>query len=83
MPRQRGNASMSNYRSVNAILYAAENACKRRALPKSYGKWHTVYIRMNRRSKSGVLKRLFEALQIEGIIGIKMDAVCLDSCYFH
>jgi hypothetical protein len=34
---------------------------------------------MNRWSKSGVLKRLFEALQEEGIIKIKMEVVCLYS----
>ena len=31
--------------------------------PKSYGNWHTVYVRTNRRSKNGVLQHLFEGLQ--------------------
>ena len=79
LPRQRGNVSMSNHQLVNAILYVAENGCKWRALPKSYGNWHTFYVRMNRWSENGVLQRLFEALQIEGIIKIKMETVCLDS----
>jgi transposase len=79
LPRQRGNVSMSNLQLINAILYITENGCKWRALPKEYGNWHTVYVRMNRWSKGGVLKRLFEALQITGIIRIKMEAVCLDS----
>ena len=79
LPRQRGNVSMSNHDVVNAILYVTENGCKWRALPKSYGNWHTIYTRMNRWSKNGTLQRLFEALQIEGIIQIKMEAVCLDS----
>ena len=79
LPKQRGNVSMSNHQLVNAILYVAENGCKWRALPKTYGNWHTVYVRMNRWSKNGVLQRLFEALQIEGIIRIKMEVVCLDS----
>jgi transposase len=79
LPRQRGNVSMNNIHLVNAILYVTENGCKWRALPKSYGNWHTVYVRMNRWSKNGVLQRLFEALQIEGIIQIKMESVCLDS----
>jgi transposase len=60
-------------------LYVTENGCKWRALPKAFGNWHTVYVRMNRWSKSGALQRLFEALQIEGIIQIRMEAVCLDS----
>jgi transposase len=79
LPRQRGNVSMNNIHLVNAILYVTENGCKWRALPKYYGNWHTVYVRMNRWSKNGVLQRLFEALQIEGIIKIKMESVCLDS----
>ena len=79
LPRQRGNVSMSNHQLVNAILYITENGCKWRALPESYGNWHTVYVRMNRWSKNGVLKRLFEALQTENIIRIKMEVLCLDS----
>lgn len=79
LPRQRGNVSMSNHQMVNAIVYVTENGCKWRALPKSYRNWHTVDVRMNRWSKNGVLQCLFEALQIEGIIQIKMEAVCLDS----
>ena len=79
LPRQRGNVSMSNHQVVNAILYVTENGCKWRALPKEFGNWHTVYVRMNRWSKNGVIRRLFEALQTEGIIRIRMEEVCLDS----
>lgn len=79
LPRQRGNVSMTNLQLVNAILYVTENGCKWRALPKEYGNWHTVYTRMNRWSKNGVLQRLFEGLQQEDIIGIRMEAICLDS----
>jgi transposase len=46
LPRQRGNVSMSNHQVVNAILHVTENGCKWRALPRSYGKWHTAYVRM-------------------------------------
>lgn len=79
LPVQRGNVRIDNLQTVNAILYMTENGCKWRALPEKYGNWHTIYVRMNRWSKSGVLKRLFEALQEEGVIKIKMEAVCLDS----
>ena len=79
LPRQRGNVSMSNLQLINAILYVTENGCKCRALPESYGNWHTIYVRMNRWSKNGVLQRVFEALQVENIIRIKVEAVCLDS----
>ena len=70
---------MSNLELVNAILYVTENGCKWRALPESYGNWHTVYVRMNRWSKNGVLQRLFEGLPQANMIRIRMEAVCLDS----
>ena len=38
-----------------------------------------IYVRMNRWSKSGVLDKVFHALQAEGIISINVDVVCLDS----
>ena len=79
LPRQRGNVSMSNLQLINAILYVTENGCKWRALPKTYGNWHTIYVRMNRWSKNGVLSRVFAALQTEGIIQINVEVVCLDS----
>ena len=44
-------------------LYVAANGCKWRALPGRYGPWHTVYMRLSRWAKAGVLDRLFEQLQ--------------------
>ncbi len=70
---------MTNLQLINAILYVTENGCKWRALPESYGNWHTIYVRMNRWSKNGVLARVFAALQTEGIIQINAEIVCLDS----
>ena len=79
LPKQRGNVRINNLQFLNAILYVAENGCKWRTLPKEYGSWHTIYMRMNRWSKNGVLDRVFAALQAEGIINIDVDVVCLDS----
>ena len=73
LPRQRGNVSMSNLRLINAILYVTENGCKWMALPETFGNWHTIYVRMNRWSKNGVLSRVFAALQTEGIIQINVE----------
>ncbi len=79
LPRQRGNVSVSNLEVINAILYVAEQGCKWRGLPKRLGNWHTIYTRMNRWSKAGVLDRIFARLQAEQIIRIKLEAVSLDS----
>src|SRR3974377_1990741 len=78
-PVQRGNVSLTNLQVVNAILYVAENGCKWRALPKRFGNWHTIYTRMNRWAKAGVLDRLFEELQHQQLVRIKIEAVSLDS----
>ena len=79
LPKQRGNVKINNLKFLNALLYVAENGCKWRALPKEYGNWHTIYMRMNRWSKNGVLDRIFKALQEEGIINVDVNLVCLDS----
>lgn len=79
LPLQRGNVSMTNLQVVNAILYVAEHGCKWRGLPKRFGNWHTVYTRMSRWAKAGVLDRMFAELQKSQIVRIKIEAVSLDS----
>jgi transposase len=79
LPTQRGNVSVSNLQVLNAILYVAEHGCKWRGLPKRFGNWHTIYTRMNRWSKAGVLDRVFEQLQRSQVVRIKLEAVSLDS----
>ena len=79
LPVQRGNVVINNLQMLNALLYIAENGCKWRALPKHFGHWHTIYMRMSRWSKSGVLQKVFEELQMENIININVKALCLDS----
>ncbi len=79
LPRQRGNVRVSNLQFVNALLFVAEHGCKWRGLPKRFGPWHTIYTRMNRWSKSGVLDQVFELLQREQILRIKIEAVKMDS----
>ena len=78
-PKQRGNVKLSNRQVLNAILYVAEQGCKWRGLPSHFGNWHTIYTRMNRWAKSGVLDRVFAALQTEKIIKVNVEAVSLDS----
>jgi len=78
-PRQRGNVSFDNLQVLNALLYVVEHGCKWRGLPKHFGNWHTFYTRMNRWSKNGVLDRIFERLQQEQILRLKIEAISLDS----
>jgi len=78
-PTQRGNVRIHNLCVLNAILYVAEHGCKWRGLPGRFGPWHTVYTRMNRWARNGVLNRIFEALQREDLIQVRVEAVSLDS----
>ena len=59
MPIVRGNGRIDSLTALNAMLYIAENGCKWRSLPEKYGRWHTVYMKINRWAKSGVLERIF------------------------
>ena len=79
LPRQRGNVKVTNLQFLNALLYVAEQGCKWRGLPKRFGPWHTIYTRMNRWAKNGVLDHVFERLQRERIVRIKIEAVKMDS----
>ena len=79
LPVQRGNVKVPNLDVLNAILYVAENGCKWRRLPEHFGPWHTIYMRMNRWSKKGVLDRVFARLQELGLVRLKLEVVGLDS----
>jgi len=79
LPVQRGNVEIENHTMINAVLYIVENGCKWRALPEYFGKWNSVYQRCRRWNKSGVLKRLFEGLQKEQILSVRIELLALDS----
>ena len=79
LPVQRGNVKIPNLQVLNAILYVAEHRCKWRGLPERFGRWHTIYMRVNRWSKSGVLDGVLEQLRKVGIVEVDLDVVSLDS----
>ena len=79
LPEQRGNVAIDNLTVVNAILYVAVNGCTWRGLPSKYGRWHTVYTRMSRWAKAGVLHRVFEELQVLNVLRVKIEVVQMDS----
>jgi transposase len=79
LPLQRGNVKVDNYILLNALLYIAENGCKWRALPECYGKWDTIYKRINRWAKSGALEKVFRVMQKKQIVSINVEVLALDS----
>ena len=78
-PKPRKPPTMSNVEVLNALLYVLGNGCKWRALPSEYGKWHTVYMRINRWAKSGVLQNVFLYLQKIGVLRVQVRIESLDS----
>ena len=49
------------------------------ALPKEFGNWHTIYTRLRRWAARGVLERIFETLQRQRLIAIRIECLGLDS----
>ncbi len=78
-PKPRGNVTYSNLKILNAMLYMLENGCKWRTLPRHYGKWNSIYKRVNRWAKDGVLIPIFAYLQAQKFTTLGIEALCLDS----
>ena len=79
LPVQRGNVVVDNLVFINALLYVVDNGCKWRALPAEYGHWATVYQRCYRWALSGVLEKVFLALQREKILQVEVKLLAIDS----
>jgi len=78
-PAKRGKLSISDYDVMKAVLYIAEHGCKWRGLPARFGRWHTIYMRVNRWAKNGLLDRVFASMQEQDLIRVKVEVVSLDS----
>ena len=78
-PRARRKATISNLEILNAVIYVLENGCKWRCIPKEYGNWNTIYVRLRRWSRKGILQKAFMHLQEKGIIQISVPIISLDS----
>lgn len=77
-PLQRGNVSLPNRQVLNAILYMMTHDCAWRDLPEHFGHWHTVYTRMNRWAKAGVLTEVFAQLRDAGIVHLKVEVLTVE-----
>ena len=75
----RGSLNIPHRQALNALLYVAKEGCTWRGLPTYYGNWHTVYVRLNRWAKRGVLQRVFAELQRDQVESIDLDVLSLDS----
>ena len=57
--------------------------CTWRGLPREFGNWHAIYMRLNRWAKAGVLERVMQALQQELLVQSGADKLSLDSTIVH
>ena len=83
LPRQRGNVKVENRNLLNALIYRCENGCPWRGLPQPFGPWHTIYVRIDRWAKNGVLERVYTALAAEGLRDIQVYALDSASVKVH
>ena len=57
----------------------AKEGCTWRGLPTDFGNWHTIYVRINRWAKRGVLKRVWWELQRDQEAARHLEVLSLDS----
>ena len=79
LPKPRGSLSIPHRQALNALLYIAKEGCSWRALPERFGNWHTVYVRLNRWAKRGVLERVLGELQRDHVGSLTLETLSLDS----
>ena len=79
LPKPRGSLSIPHRQALNALLYVAKEGCSWRALPERFGNWHTVYVRLNRWAKRGVLERVLGELQRDHVGSLTLETLSLDS----
>ena len=79
LPLPRGKLTVPQRQVLDALFYIAKAGCTWRALPTEFGPWHTIYMRLNRWAKAGVLARVLSELQRDQLAALELDALCLDS----
>ena len=79
LPTPRGSLTIPPRQVLNALFYVAKEGCTWRGLPAEFGNWHTIYVRLNRWAKRGVLARIVAELQRDQMAGRDLDVLSLDS----
>ena len=71
----RGATAQDNRRFIEAVLWILRTGAPRRDLPADLGNWHTTYMRFVRWKRSGVWKRILDAVSQDA----DLEEVFLDS----
>ena len=75
----RGKSTSPQCQVLEALFYIVTEGCTWRGLPAEFGHWHTIYMRLDRRAKAGVLERVVTELQRDQLAALELDALSLDS----
>ena len=83
LPPPSNHLKIPHRQVLDAWLYVYYQGCTWRGLPSEFGNWHTIYVRLNRWAKTGVLERVVQALQQELLVELNADTLSLDSTIIH
>ena len=67
LPPPSNHLKIPHRQVLDAWLYVLYQGCTWRGLPREFGNWHTIYVRLNRWAKAGVLERAAAELQREAL----------------
>ncbi len=79
LPPPGNHLKIPHRQVLDAWLYVYYQDCTWSGLPREFGNWHTIYVRLNRWAKAGVLERVVQALQQELLVESDADTLSLDS----
>ncbi|MFV0414412.1 MAG: transposase [Oscillospiraceae bacterium] len=77
-PVQRGNVVYSNIKVLRAMVFVIESHGNWRKIPPQYGKWNSIYKRVHRWHRQGVLYKILEFLYSEHIVNPPVDVLLSD-----
>lgn len=76
-PGQPGWTSQDNRKFIDAILYLAKTGMAWRDLPKSFGKWNSIWRRFDRWCRKGTWQAVFEVLQDPDLEWLIFDSTAI------
>ena len=73
-PGQTGWVARNNRLFIDAVLWIAKTGAQWRDLPERFGRWNSVWKRLDRWARKGTWVRVFEALQDPDLEWLILDS---------
>ena len=83
LPPPSNHLKVPHRQALDAWLSVLAQGCAWRGLPGEFGNWHTIYVRLHRWAKGGVLERVACELQHELLASLDCDTLSLDGTIIH